>query len=301
MISVCSVILDGMQEYTQVFVHSLLRNCSEISEVIFVKVDGPEGLLSETIHHGVPCRIIGYPLAASFENQYVKEWILQICGHALGLHHAIDQATAPYVWLTDPDVFFFNPVDRIYLDLMQKFDLNIIGISHFNALDQSYLDFPCVTNCLIKKESLPNPDWLSGSLYFRTIMKVEQFTNKEKIVPLDGKYLVPGPIEELAAGFPNPRGFFDVGCNLWLWNQNKRWLSFNLNHTKEFSYEDYGFEEIVYPMNYTTASYRTNFGLKDDLGQVELLYHRTRGAREGGQQFKELYEKIYRTVTSPTE
>lgn len=290
MISVCSVILDGMQEYTQVFLHSLLRNCSDVSEVILVKVDGEE--CSETTYRGVPCRIIGYPLAQSFENQYVKDWILQICGHALGLHHAINQAKNPYVWLTDPDVFFFNPVDRIYLDLMKRFDLNIVGVSHFNAKDQSYLDFPCVTNCLIKKESLPAPDWLSGLLYFRTIMKVGQFTNKEKIIPLDGKYLVPGPLEGLASGFPNPKGFFDVGCNLWLWNEDKRWLSFNLNPNKEFSYEDYGFQEIVYPMNYTTANYKTNFGLEEDLGNVELLYHRTRGGRESGRQFKELYERV---------
>ncbi len=285
-----------MQDYIDVFLHSLFRSGSQVSEIIFVNVDGCEN--SETTYNGVPCRTFGFPFA-NFEDQAVREWILQICGHALGLHYAIDRANNPYVWLTDPDVFFFNmPVDRIYLDLMEHYDLNIVGVSHFNSSDQCYLDFPCVTNCMIKKDTLPSTDWLKGELHFRTTMKLEQFCNRKTIMPMDGKYLLPGPIDGLAETFPNPQGFFDVGCNLWFWNQNKRWLSFKPRgaFSGEFTYENYGFREMVYPMNYNLCDFRANFELKDSShlmgNHPDLLYHRTRGGRESGKEFKELYESV---------
>lgn len=298
-ISVCSVILDGMENYTQVFLHSLQRHCANLKEVIFVKVDGiEEGLFYQQEIQGIPCKFIGFPFAKDY-NEETQTYILSICGHALGLHHAIDHATADYIWLTDPDIFFFSPVDSLYLDLMQRFDLNIIGVAHFNRSNQAYLDFPCVTNCLVKREALPQPDWLQGSLFLRSVMRKGEFTNQEKLVQMDGKYLIPGPIGNLSDTFPNPAGYFDAGCNLWLWNNDRRWLSFTLNQP----HPDIGYLDLVYPMNYSTATYTTNFGLTEDLGQTDLLYHRTRGGRDAknqGVKFRELYDDVSRAGENRT-
>ena len=111
---------------------------------------------------------------------------------------------------------------------------------------------------------------------------------------MPGKYLIPGPLcpEE----FPNPEGAFDVGCNLFLWAkaQNWRWLSFYRDGgVFPKTNDEYGFKELIYPMNYTTAEYRTNFGLEKDLGKQELLYHRTMAVGQSGASYQQLYDSLF--------
>lgn len=290
MISVCTVILSRMDEYVAVISNSLARHSKHVKEVIFVKVDALAPGSRSWQADGIDYRIIDHPLTTATDWN-TRGFLLMVAGHALGLHHAIDQAREEYVWLTDPDVFFFTAVDALYLDLIRRYDLGIIGISHFTPQQQSYLDFPCVTNCMVRKSDLPG-QWLDFAL--QSGMRLNE--NCRKLQPMPGKYLIPGPV--CPEQFPNPQGAFDVGCNLWLWAKEKnwRWLSFYRDDGLMPNTNDgYGFKDIVYPRNYRTDDYRTNFGLKDDLGNQDVLYHRTMAVGQSGESYKRLYDSLFLT------
>lgn len=283
-ISVCTVVIGSIFSYLDIFLHSLLRKSHYVREVIIVCVDGTQtGIIQEfdTVHN-VKVKIIGFPLP-QFK---FYDFLQKVAGHALGLHHAIDQSSSDYVWLTDPDVFFYMSVDDFYLSLLQKYDLFMVGIGHFLPKLQCYLDFPCVTNLLIKKSDLPPENWLEGQLHLTTGMHLAD--DAKRIIPLDGKYLMPG-LTDYYNQFPNPDGKFDVGCNLWLWNQEKqgKWISFQLDVVPN----DYGFTEVDAP-DYIASSYTSNFDLKEDLGNDPLLFHRTRCTKHDFQSYHNFYHEL---------
>lgn len=289
MISVCTVILGRMEEYVQVLSHSLAKWSQHVKEVIFIKIDSLHvGPKRQWRDNGIDFKILDRPLDHS---QWSHDSMLMVAGHALGLHHGIDEAQEKYVWLTDPDVFFFTSVDDLYLRLMREHNLGIIGISHFAPQQQSYLDFPCVTNCMIRRDALPPNDWQSEALSLQSGMRLVE--NCRRLASMPGKYLIPGPIEPEA--FPNPNGMFDVGCNLWLWakQNNWRWLSFYLD-AGQFPHNntEYGFKELVYPMNYDVGHYRCNFGLQVKLEHEDLLYHRTMAVGQSGADYLNLYQSL---------
>lgn len=290
MVSVCTVILSRMEEYVSVLSHSLGRNAKHVKEVIFVKVDALAPGSRSWQSNGIEYRMIDYPVTEETDWN-TRGFMLMVAGHALGLHHGIDQAREEYVWLTDPDVFFFTAADELYLDLMWYYNLGIVGISHFTPQQQSYLDFPCVTNCMVRKADLPGV-WLDFAL--QSGMRLDE--RPRRLMPMPGKYLIPGPI--CPKEFPNPQGTFDVGCHLWQWAKEKdwRWLSFYRNSGDlPNTNDEYGFKDLVYPMNYNTGDYRTNFGLKDDLGHQDILYHRTMAVGQSGESYKRLYDSLFPT------
>ena len=294
MITICTVIFGDMSEYLYVLTDSIRRKTKHVSEVIIVKVDESDGLIREWTNNNIRFRMLGYDLLKHTDGCPSPAWAYMVCGHAFGLHHAIDNAVTEYVWLTDPDVFFLDCIDETYLELMTKHQLHIVGVSHFNPNDQPYGYFPCVINCLTKKCSLPNSEWLNDCLFIRTSMRC-----KENPVPLascKGKYLVPGPIPECLEQFVNPQGMFDVGCNLWLWNLEKqwKWMAFYLDGQDNRSQNNFGFSDLVYPMNYNLRYYKTNFGLTGSMGKRELLYHRTRGSHESGIPYRKIYDSLFR-------
>lgn len=293
-VSVCTVYLQYMKDYLDVFLHSVRRNLKEVKEVIVVEVDTEaetEGLISEGEEDGLFVRRYSYPVGGGLE-PIARNWSLMVCGHALGLHKGIELATGDYVMLSDPDIFFFSPVDEIYKDLIRKFDLNIVGISHFWPQEQCYLDFPCVTNCMFRRDRMPGPDWRSDQMCLRSYMRWEE--QPISLGPLPGKYLIPGPIPEAYDRFPNPAGMYDCGCNLWLWNDDMqgRWLSFQFPEGASFTKSCYGFDKIEYPMNYSLNRFKANFTPNRNLGSGDLLFHRTRGTKTPGPDFKALYESV---------
>lgn len=293
MISVCSVLCGDMEDYVKVFTDSIKNTSKYVTEVIFIQVDASNRRPIRQWKSGnIDFRILGYPLLKEIRGCCSPEWAMMVCGHACGLHEAIEQAGNDYIWLSDPDVFFFNAVDDLYLRLMKQYELSIIGVSHFNSLRQSYCYFPCVTNCLLRKSWLPDRNWLLGDLWVRTGMTTRE--NPECVVECPGKYLMPSPIPSHTMRFPCPDGMFDVGCNLWLWNeeQHGRWLAFYLEQWNKDFETNFGFTELVYPLNYNTQSYMTNFDLQVDLGVCDLLYHRTRGSHEPGTSFRSLYVSL---------
>lgn len=261
MISLCAVIIDGMEQYLQVFQDMLRRYGSNISEVLIAKTDERDASMERSWTEGqIKFTIFGSPLPENWLKQnhvHANNW----CGHAFGLHAAMERAKEDYIMLSDIDLFFCKDVGKLYVDLMEKHDLFVIGVSHFNRGNQCYLDFPCIINCLLKKKDLPDDKFLYNALWVRQGMRSH---DNHPIWKCNGKWLIPGmavPTEH----YPNPRGLFDAGCNLWVYTKvmNGRWLSFvelNGHH-------------------YRTNRVGCSFELKEDLGNDMLLFHRSRGAR----------------------
>lgn len=297
MISFCSAVISkNLEDYLAVLTDTLCRHTKHVKEVILVKTDTlRDRIIRSWSKNGIEFRMYGMK---PFDPPCPREinWQNMICGHAMGLYQAIGHAQQEYIWMSDPDVFFLSSVDQIYLDLIKKFDLNLIGVSHFNAEGQSYQYCPCIINCMTKKSSLPQSNWLGG-FQAQTSMKIADPT--EDVFSVGDCWLIPGYLPEYRNSFPNPLGVFDAGCNVWLWNeQNKgKWLSFVLNTDGLVKDSDYvlnnkGFVDLVYPLNYNTSNYMTNFGLKENFGNIDLLYHRTRSSYEDSSSYKKLYRSL---------
>lgn len=286
-ISVCSVLLSGMDDYVRVFLDTLNRNCQLVDEVIFTQIDSSE---SSTFTYGrMKVRKVGIDLHSSLPS-LDQNFCFTVCGHAFGLHAGIDLAKNDLIWLCDPDVFLLAPVDAIFADLMAKHDLRIVGVSHFNIPQQSYNSFPCITSCMVRKSQLPGKEWMAGRLHVQSGMRVAE--NGHNMVPVDGHFLIPGPVRQ--DEFPNPGGIFDAGCDLWLWNKDTdgRWVSFWLDVNMKSFRRNFGSKGVVYPMNYRLQNFDSNFGLST-VGVGDILYHRTRGARESSGEYLALYESLF--------
>lgn len=283
-----------MDGYVTVLCDSLLRQTTLVNEVIFVKTDAKtDGLVAEWQTDHIRFKILAYRFWEGFSEARDEPWYHMVSGHAFGLHRAITEAQNDFVWLCDPDQFLLMPVDKFYMETLERNALNYIGISHFNPGGQSYSHFPCIINLLCKKADLPPESWLQDELFIWSGMKIRDRCYKIQATP--GKYLVAGPMVEHQYKFPNPSGMFDAGCNLWLWSQEQghRWLGFSLNHWQESFQHNFGTTEIVYPMNYNQQHYQTNFELRESLGEADLLYHRTRGGKEKAHSFRKLYQSLF--------
>ena len=299
----CAVINKNLEDYLAIVTDTLCRHTTLVKEVIFVQTDfRRDRLIRQWSKKGIDFKLYGFkPLDPPCPLQL--SWEKMICGHACGLHQALGRATQEYVWMSDPDVFLLNSTDKIYLDLINKYNLHMIGITHFNPVGQSYGDCPCIINCMMKRSDLPTPNWLGG-FQAQTSMRVSE--NSTNVFSVGDCWLIPGPIKEQQDKFPNPNGIFDAGCNLWLWNEEKKgkWISFFLDpkeiaeksfsyHLSTFKTANIGFTELIYPLNYRLSNYTTNFGLTDDLGKEDLLYHRTRGCQEQSASYKALYRSLH--------
>lgn len=270
MISVCSVTLDGLLPYLDIFIESLSKN-KLVKELLIAKVDSDKNYLQTSQIGDLKVVVFGHPITTSLDY-----------GHALGLHGAIDRTNEEYVWVSDPDVFFYPDTDDFYLQMTEKYNLNIIGVSHHNALGLAWGFFCNIINFLIKKDRLPDKNWLKGTLKHGRDLVVNFDEDASKLCDADGLYLIQGAIPELYKKWPNAgdRILYDIGANLWLWNEEKqgRWMSFPTFDTHFYS----------------SSIYKTNFKLKDPLEKRKLIYHQTNGTRakeEGFNMFKKMYRK----------
>lgn len=140
--------------------------------------------------------------------------------HAFCLHKAIENAEEEYLLITDPDVvFYMHGFDEMYLNLYNAYDLNIIGISHYDNPVYGK-DFPTVINCLIKKDKLPDSNWMKGELKLKPYNGKNILKYSDDWPCMDGHYLLPGPIKSRWREFPNPHTWFQTGCNLYLWDKD---------------------------------------------------------------------------------
>ena len=299
----CAVATKNLDDYLETLTDSLARYTTLVKEVIFVNTDIEEDrVLRSWSKNNIDFKMYGLK---QFDPACPrpKLWEKMICGHASGLYQAIQRATQEYVWMSDPDVFLLGHTDQVFVGLMDSYNLRLIGVSHFNWEGQSYGCSPCIINCMMRKEHLPKPNWLGG-FHAQLGMKIEH--NSTNVFSVGDCWLIPGPLPDYQNSFPNPSGIFDTGCNLWLHNEQHegRWMSFYLDpkemaeksmsyHLSGFKKDNIGFYELVYPLNYNLGRYKTNFGLTDNIGSDDLLYHRTRGCREEAESFKKLYWSLY--------
>lgn len=257
MITICVVLIDSLQEHIKIMLDSVLRKTELVSEVLIAKIDSDSSLNKTWMEKGIKFHMFGHMAK--------HMWF----GHPLGLHACIDRATNDYLMFCDPDIFFYSPIEKLYLDLMHKYGINYIGCSHHASVIQAYTFFPCVVCSMVKKSDLPNPNWMKGQLKYRLgVLHVKDLRPDDNYELADGKYLIESPLPMHHNKFPNknPRYapcYFDTACNLWLWSQEKNWkyLSFQTTdcHT------------------YSTTCNRGNLKI-EKLPKQKLIYHTVGGS-----------------------
>jgi len=287
MISICTVYLEAIRPFLDIFLDSVQKNMSLVKEVILARVDVDE----KTPTSGYSPPNVKYRLDSLRNGLRVTEIgialdSLRWHAHALGLHECVDAANEEFIWFSDPDVFFYTNLDRIYMDLLKEHNLNYIGVSHHAAVHQAYMFFPCIMNSLVRKADLPGPDFMKGHLKIRKApLLISEIPEDDLGEPANGKYLLGSPVRAYWDQFPNKieSRIYDAGCNLWLWSQQQkwRWLSFQTAdcHT------------------YTTGYYRSNCGIAMKKKQ-KLLYHATSSYHDAvgngdlGRAFQAEYNKL---------
>lgn len=258
MISLVTVVVDSVLErYFDTFKKTVCRDTSLVNEVILPKVDSSGPFEKEWTERNIKFRMF-----SARQNLFRVQSPNLICmDHAFGLHAGIKETTNDYVMLSDPDLFFHTKIDEFYYQMMQKHNLNLIGLSHFSAVTEAFGFFPNVFNMIFRKSECPGADWLSDKFTLRKMSYREELKDD---TPIPGMFLVPGEIDGYQSEFPNPQGHYETGCNLLLWakQRNWRWMSFQTTDCH----------------NYTTQFYRTNFGLRQNLNREKLVYHATNGS-----------------------
>lgn len=276
---------------------SAIRKISRLKEIVVTEIDAVQNYENIYTQNGITIKKLGYDVLknhVSLADYYIfknistekapekapivensnaiiesSNAITAMFGHALGLHHCINNSTQEYILFCDPDVIFLNKVDDIYLKFMDKYDLQYIGCAHESANKVACFNFPYLANSLIKRCNLPSDDFLLGELYFHGMLRypVKWEPLNDSLVA-NGKWLIRGILQQHYDKFPNPdlqttegRGKvdFDTGSNLYLWNlkNNWNWLSFltpDCHH-------------------YKTSFYRSNLPIKDKFKPATLIYH----------------------------
>ena len=256
-----------MDGFIEILSESILKNTKLINEVIIAVVDGHEETRWEK--RGVKFQKLGYCTEYRTNNHQ----------HALGLHECTIHTNNKYIMFCDPDIFFNTFVDEIYLDIIKRYNLDLIGISHHAATNQAYLYFPCVMNILVEKAALPDNSFLKGHLRVKNyILKSTPMPDESTLKQMNGKYLLAGPIKDYVNNFPNKneKCNFDIGCNLYLWSEQQKWkwLSFQTLNCHW----------------YNTTYFRSNVKNVKIPPKQKLLYHNVSGARNSADEIEKIYK-----------
>jgi hypothetical protein len=194
--------------------------------------------------------------------------------HGIGLHKCLEFVKTEYVMFIEPDVaIYLKDFDKFYLDCYEKYNLGIVGVTRI-ADPRGYPfykltcfgDFPGIVCTLIKTSALPPKDWLKGHLKLRPNV-VDHNDPADNYIKVDGMWLLQTPMPEYKNQFPNPKGVFDPGCNLYLWFKHQHWMSFHLKDHQKPN-----------PLCNATTYNLNNFGLSsDEFGNKPLLFHSGHG------------------------
>lgn len=264
MISIITVIIESLNKYLPYLEKSIRKHLTLVDEIIIPRVDIEPGYYRAWALGKINCIEFGAKTSPIMDHHSPA---LHCLHHALGLHSGIDRAKNDLVMLCDPDIFFQSDVDKFYVELMEKYNLNCIGLSHPASLTQAFTFFPNVLNCLMKKSEMPDESFLNDklNLYNATPTDSHQWAlDKIDNIPLKGKFLIPSKMPETGHYFPNPEGYYETGCQLVIWAKEKnwKWLSFQ---TPDCS-------------NYSSQYFRSNFKINDKMPRRKLLYHVMHGA-----------------------
>lgn len=258
MITLVSVIISAIKDkYLKYLCDSISDNFKLVNEVLLPDADMNEGYVKEWSQNNIKFKIFG-----------CKQHLFPVCSpvsicldHSLNMHAGIDRAKNDYVYICDPDIFYYTALDEFYMTIKEKYNIHYIGASHHAAICYSFKFFPNVVNLLVHKKDLPRPDWLIDKLFLDMVLKEEL---KGQHVAIPGKFLVPQGLEGTQHLYPNPQGHFETGCNLVLWAQenNLNWLSFQTSNVNV----------------YTSRFYKSNLKIRENLGNVKMFYHATHGS-----------------------
>lgn len=252
MLSVVTVTLKRMKPFLDIFLESLFHHCKAVKEVIVVHVEEKpsfykvEGIVKH-VGGDQPYWAVDCPTA------YCAQ-------HAHGLHVGFEKTTQEYVMISDPDIFFYMPVDEYYLSLIHKHNINIIGISRPTATCHSIQFFPSIMNFVMRKRDFPS------DIFATEVSSLSRMLNTK--VPAIPSYFHPIArellLEETRNKFALPDGHYETGCRMYLWakENNMRWLAFQTLDCNV----------------YQTCFYRNNFGLKEKFPRQKLLYHESLSA-----------------------
>src|SRR5580698_2646572 len=100
MITLCSVMLDKIQNYRKILIQSILERTKLVSEVIFANNSKEPSYYDKWMERGIIFR--------EFGSQENYPWADGGNQHALGLHYALDRASQDYLYFCDPDIFFYT-------------------------------------------------------------------------------------------------------------------------------------------------------------------------------------------------
>jgi hypothetical protein len=279
MISLCTVTLDCLEKYFEkIFLDSILRKTKLISEVLLAKVDAEKSFYKEWQVGSIKFIKFGCP---NYQIHGIQ--------HAIGLHECIDRAKNDYIFLSDPDLFFYNAADEIYFDLMKEHNLNIIGCSHHHSVEHSATFFPNQISLLVRKNDLPTPKFLENKLKIRGYKSEENQVNLKTNFP--GKYLIPGAIPEYVDLFPNKNGLFETGCNLWIFNKerNWKWLAFQTLDCNTYSTLYHKCNLKIPRPQKQKLLYHCNHGTTIGLELDQIILH---GSKPSGMMVEERYAKF---------
>jgi hypothetical protein len=174
--------------------------------------------------------------------------------HWTSLSYSIENAKNDLVLMSDVDIFLKYKADEVFYNLMQKYNLDIIGVSHYMGYAQACKILPNVIFTLVRRSVLAEqPAYLDAPI-LRHFLKTD--LDKVKF-----KNLSPFCIESEKSRYPNPDGHFETGSSLALYIKDKKlnWLSFQTPDVH----------------NYSTQYWRSNLKIKDKVEKVQLIYHQT--------------------------
>lgn len=273
MISICTVTLDRLQPFLEIYIDSICNKLKFVKEVIICNVEQSLCYSREQIIDGKKFRYIG-----GKHNLFRIGDNTSLCAqHAHGLHLCIENATKDFIWLSDPDIFFYSAVDELFLNLIDIYKLNCIGISHQNALSEAYGYFPTIAGLMVHRKDLPDKTYLAKELPLRESLASDDKDFESK---LPGKYLFPGKAYVEDNLYYNPTGHFETGSNLVPWAIQKewKWLAFQ---TMDCS-------------NYSTLPYRSQPRMNIKIPKQRLLYHSGLAAGPHNKivSFRENYQKF---------
>lgn len=259
MISLCIVVNDSIEKYFgKIFLDSVKYRLKLITEILIAKIDADESFVEEgTIgcikYTKFGCTTLDIVAAVDHGIQ-----------NALSVHACIDRAKNDLIFLCDPDIFFYTCVDEIYYNLMQEYNLQIIGCSHHHAIKYANTFFPN-QNILLNKKHLPDDKFLENKLKKRGYELASTWVEEESNFP--GKFLIPGAIPEYAHLFPNQQGIFETNCNLWIVSKknNWKWLSFQT------------LDCHVYKTIHNRCYHNNGYVKSPKINPSKLIYHINRG------------------------
>ena len=259
MVTLCVSIADNRKDCLPYLLKSLKNNSSTISEILIADVNIlGHSQNNETTTYGIPTTqfIVNVDHILKLPHLENKHFIV----HPLALHACIDRAKNDHLLFADHDIIFITDVGKIFTDLIEKYTISIIGIELTIPHQIScYLNFPSVSAAMVRKSTLPPPTFLQDKLQYKPYLTTNKQLTANKYPQAPGKYLIQSPIIEIADSFPNPDGLFDVGCNLWYWYKDKKWLTLK--------------KENDGPTFHTNQHYN-NFELPSPKHKQPILFHK---------------------------